>query len=455
MPRPPALQPIDVSHKATDADVIKIDEKTMALTLTTGTGNYVVLGTGVEQTPSKQPPLLAVPTSLGGDSSKSGASAPPAAAGAASAVASPVGALQRQNSMSGQGPSPVGTPFAGTAMPFCMLGKVAFEHLEMLDILGQGSQGRVRKVRNRENGDILALKSIGFSSNTEELRKALVVELEHTTALKHPDVVSSYEAYFRNGKMYVLMEFMDCGTCSDVAKRNPGGLPDKIVAYIAKHVTIGLAHCHNEKVIHRDIKPANILCNSSGQVKISDFGVAGDGRAQLHVTNIGSTPYMSPERIKSQPYTTACDIWSLGITVAELALGTYPFGNVKGKIFDLCEIIAGSEAAPKWKALGAPGRVFNEDMIDFCRLCLLPEETRPSAETLSSHKFLQLCDDLKAEEVGEFFKSKRRAAEPSPPSGPSAPGSELLSNSLTVGASSSAFSAVSPNVPRDDKFVGN
>jgi mitogen-activated protein kinase kinase 1 len=90
----------------------------------------------------------------------------------------------------------------------------------------------------------------------------------------------------------------------------------------------GIEYIHKElRVVHRDIKPSNLLLNSQGEVKITDFGVSGKlantiAKAQ---TFVGTVTYMSPERIRAQDHASNSDIWSLGLTILECALGYYPY----------------------------------------------------------------------------------------------------------------------------------
>lgn len=243
---------------------------------------------------------------------------------------------------------------------------------------------------------------MSFSEDKDATREAVHHELVRIEALKHENVVSSYEAYFREGKLYILMEFMDAGTMVSVLKRREGvGFPEPRLALAAKHLLTGLAHLHHSNVVHRDIKPANILANSKGLAKISDFGVASSGESRMHMTSVGSTPYMSPERIKSLPYSTSCDIWSAGLTLAELAIGSYPFGDVKGKIFELCQMIANGTYTVKWDLAGS--RTFSDELKNFVALCLAPVDERPSADELLAHPFISFSAPISVEEMGRWY----------------------------------------------------
>jgi len=144
------------------------------------------------------------------------------------------------------------------------------------------------------------------------------------------------------------------------------------------------------KVIHRDIKPSNLLINSDGQIKIADFGVSGkiDFTLQYKSTWVGTLPYMSPERCRGDKYNFDTDLWSLGLTILECALGRYPYSDLGGDqskmtFFDLVDILS-TKPAPKLPDNYSPV------IQDFVAICLRKEPgTRASATELLKHSFVK------------------------------------------------------------------
>lgn len=298
------------------------------------------------------------------------------------------------------GPPPAANPVGSPGASEAVLNKLKFEDLRIGPELGKGSQGKVRVVQHRQTLEKFALKYLAFEGDVDSQRVLLQSELTQVEALKHENVVSSYEAFFRDGKVYILLEYMDCGTMKDVLKRHPRDFDDVKLAYCAREILKGLDYLHESKVVHRDLKPANVLANSKGEVKISDFGVAKrfSGADLQTLSSMGSVTYMSPERVQSQPYSFACDIWSAGLTIAELAMGSYPFHS--RNMFELCQIITASPVVINWDD---SGRSPSTELKDFVSLCLLPVTSRPSARGLLSHPFILMADTVERSQMGKWF----------------------------------------------------
>lgn len=131
------------------------------------------------------------------------------------------------------------------------------------------------------------------------------------------------------GTISIAMEFCEGGSLHGVYRevsKLGGRTGEKVLGKVAEGVLNGLTYLHGRKIIHRDIKPSNILLTRSGQVRLCDFGVSGEfGTKGDANTFIGTSYYMAPERITGQSYTITSDVWSLGVTLLEVAQQRFPF----------------------------------------------------------------------------------------------------------------------------------
>jgi mitogen-activated protein kinase kinase len=99
-----------------------------------------------------------------------------------------------------------------------------------------------------------------------------------------------------------------------------------VLGKIAEAILGGLKYLYlAHRIMHRDIKPSNVLINSKGQIKLCDFGVSSELENSVADTFVGTGTYMAPERIQGSPYTVKSDVWSVGLTLMELAIGKFPF----------------------------------------------------------------------------------------------------------------------------------
>lgn len=151
---------------------------------------------------------------------------------------------------------------------------ISLEDLQVLRTIGTGSSGRVEKVTHLPTGHILALKVIQMDVQ-EPARKQIIQELRTLHQAYCQYIVSCYGAFYSEGAISIVLEYMDGGSLLDLLK-SVKRVPEQLLAKMAHQVLHGLKYLHNElHIIHRDIKPSNILVNHHGEVKISDFGVSG------------------------------------------------------------------------------------------------------------------------------------------------------------------------------------
>ncbi|KAL8283210.1 hypothetical protein RQP46_005988 [Phenoliferia psychrophenolica] len=200
------------------------------------------------------------------------------------------------------------------------------EDLTVLDELGCGNGGTVSRCLHVPTKAIMAKKVVHIATS-ESTRKQILRELQIMHDCSSPYIVSFYGAYLSDPHICMCMEFMDKGSLDNIYKK-VGPIPEPILGKIAFAVVTGLTYLYEvHKIMHRDVKPSNILLNSAGHIKICDFGVSGELINSVADTFVGTSTYMSPERISGDPYTVKSDVWSLGITLVELALGRFPFSS--------------------------------------------------------------------------------------------------------------------------------
>jgi len=225
-----------------------------------------------------------------------------------------------------------------------------------------------------------------------------------------PHIVKSYGAFVTDTDVCICMEPMD--TCLDkllkkMKNTNKKGFPEDVIGKITVAAVDGLHYLKkNYQVIHRDVKPSNILLDKQGHIKICDFGIAGhlvDSKAKTR--NEGCPAYMAPERIEppdpSNPtYDIRADVWSLGITLYQLALGEHPYSETTTQ-FQLMTIIL-KDPAPELPL----DQGFSEDFIDFVGKCLIKDvKFRPKYEELLDHPFILKYQDVADNVVGDWYVS--------------------------------------------------
>ncbi|EPY49372.1 STE/STE7 protein kinase Wis1 [Schizosaccharomyces cryophilus OY26] len=254
--------------------------------------------------------------------------------------------------------------------------------------LGKGNYGVVYKALHRPSGVTMAVKEIRLSLE-EATFNQILMELDILHKATSPYIVDFYGAFFVEGSVFICMEYMDVGSMD---KLYIGGITDEgVLARIAYAVLQGLKTLKEEhNIIHRDVKPTNVLVNSSGQIKLCDFGVSGNLVASISKTNIGCQSYMAPERIRVGgggngvlTYTVQADIWSLGLTILEMAIGCYPYPpdsytSIFAQLSAICD--------------GEPPKLpnsFSPEAHDFVNRCLRKNPSlRPGYQELSNHPWI-------------------------------------------------------------------
>ncbi|PGH34468.1 STE/STE7/MEK1 protein kinase [[Emmonsia] crescens] len=271
------------------------------------------------------------------------------------------------------------------------------EDLVVLKELGAGNGGTVSKVMHASTKVIMARKIIRVDAK-ENVRKQIVRELQVGHDCNSPYIVTFYGAFQNEARDIVLcMEYMDCGSLDRISK-DFGPVRVDVLGKIAESILGGLVYLYEtHRIMHRDIKPSNVLVNSRGNIKLCDFGVATETVNSIADTFVGTSTYMAPERIQGGAYSVRSDVWSVGLTIMELAVGRFPFDATDSAagdrasagpmgILDLLQQIV-HEPAPKLPKSDA----FPPILDDFVAKCLLKKsEERPTPRELyDKDAFLQ------------------------------------------------------------------
>ncbi|XP_029376608.1 STE20-like serine/threonine-protein kinase isoform X2 [Echeneis naucrates] len=333
--------------------------------------------------------------------------------------------------------------------------KKQYEHVhrdvnpeEIWDIIGElgdGAFGKVYKAQNKQNGTLAAAKVI--DTKTEDELEDYMVEIDILASCDHHYIVKLLDAFYYEGKLWILIEFCAGGAVDAIMLELERALTEPQIRVVCKQTLEALIYLHENKVIHRDLKAGNILLSLDGDVKLADFGVSAKNTKTLQRRDsfIGTPYWMAPEVVmcetsKDRPYDYKADIWSLGVTLIELAQIEPP--NHEMNPMRVLLKIAKSEPP----TLMHPSR-WSPEFSDFLRKALDKNvDNRWSAVQLLQHPFVtsvtdskplrELIAEAKAEVTEEIEDSKEEEEEEEEPDTSLAPSGHKRAPSDTSVASS-------------------
>ncbi|MES2885349.1 MAG: HDOD domain-containing protein [Pseudomonadota bacterium] len=195
---------------------------------------------------------------------------------------------------------------------------------EVLQTLGQGGQGTVMLARDPDLDRKVAIKLLRLQGEPGERRSQLLGEARAVSTLRHPAIVTVFEAGEHAGTPFLVFEYVEGLTLAALIRQQGAIAPERAASLISDALD-GLAHAHEAGIVHRDFKPSNILVNSAGKARVMDFGLAATvkGGAKVSAAGLSGTPaYMAPEYIARGEIGPQNDVFAAGLVLFEMLFST-------------------------------------------------------------------------------------------------------------------------------------
>ena len=199
---------------------------------------------------------------------------------------------------------------------------------KIVEVIGQGSLGKVVKVIHKLSGIVRAMKIIKQKSIKIQQEELKDNEINILKDVSHPHIIKIYEYFNDNIYYYIVLEYIKNGDLKNYLKKT-NGITEQTTSVIFKQLLSTVSYLHSKNIVHRDIKAENILIESFSEtnldeisIKLTDFGTANFNNKVFKI--IGTPYYVAPEVLTGK-YNEKCDMWSCGVLLYYLLVGKMPF----------------------------------------------------------------------------------------------------------------------------------
>jgi len=201
------------------------------------------------------------------------------------------------------------------------------DRYEVIAKIGTGGMADVYKAIDTVLDRPVAIKVLHrYFAEDEDFVSRFKREAQAAAGLNHPNIVNIYDWGNQDGTYFIVMELLE-GQNLKQYMASKGIIPPAEAMGITKKVLSALNFAHKHNIVHRDIKPHNIILTNSGEVKVTDFGIARAGTSKMTQTGtiLGTAHYLSPEQARGQNVGVSSDIYSMGVVLYEMVTGKMPF----------------------------------------------------------------------------------------------------------------------------------
>ncbi|KAJ1921587.1 hypothetical protein H4219_000625 [Mycoemilia scoparia] len=269
-----------------------------------------------------------------------------------------------------------------------------------LELFAEGESGNLYSAQRIDSDAKFAIKKI--PTNKLDRLKKLRYEVSMMQGVSCPEIVSFFDGFKVNDFFWVIYEYMDMCSLTDLFGGYPSlVLADNVIAYVSRSIFRALSYLHQKSIIHCDIRSDNVLINGKGEVKIADFsnGIKIDRDGNIKRATSGPVYWMAPEIPKGRGYSRKSDIWAAGAVVYEMVEGQPPY--IEYPELKVVTLIKDNGLAP-WSSANTISSTLKSFISKACNVDL---DARYTADQMLKDEFLSADNVAEPTDLLKFVES--------------------------------------------------